>query len=143
MTTVPAPADVVAGVVEFLRERGYPARTQNSLDPEPGAIKVTRTGGQMVGKQDNAQVLIEVWHASQPECFDLAREIWGQFAAVSRNDQHAFPGLVVYEATPSIPLQYPDPRLPELDRHQFIVSMLVKWEEMNVPNSNTPSVPAH
>ncbi|MFP7706356.1 hypothetical protein [Trueperella sp. LYQ141] len=132
MMVIPGPADVVAGVVAFLRARGFPASTQNMLDPAPGAVKVTRTGGAMDGKQDKAQILVEVWHTDQGACFDYARRIWAEFAAVSRDDQEAFPGLTVYEAVPSIPLQYPDPRMPSLDRHQFTVSMLVRWEEVKV-----------
>ena len=139
--TVPGPADVVAGVIAFLRQLGYPASTQMPLDPPPGTIKVTRTGGRMDGKVDRAEVLIEVWEADQSSCFELARQVWAQFAAVSRDDQEAFPGLVCYGAVPSIPLQYPDPRLEHLDRHQFIVSMAVSWEETHVPESYTPRVP--
>lgn len=131
--TVYAPPDVVAGLVGFLRKRGVNARTRVPLDRAPGLVRVTRTGGGPINpSQDDAQLLIEVWEADQAACFDLARTIWGMLALVSRDDQDAFPGLICYEAVPSVPIQYPDPDAPRLDRHQLTVRMICRLEQITI-----------
>ncbi|WP_126416356.1 hypothetical protein [Trueperella bialowiezensis] len=101
---------------------------------ESGLVRVSRTGGSPINaKQERAQVLIEVWADSQRDSFLLARRLWARFASVSREDQAAFPGLVVYEAVPSMPVEYPDPDT-RLVRHQFTVSMIVGLDVIDLPD---------
>lgn len=129
-----APADIATGVQRFLRDRGYDARAEIPLDMAPGLVHVTKTGGQPVSaKQERALVVVSVWKDSQRESFYFARDIWALFAGVSRDDQDAFPGLVVYEAVPSMPVEYPDPDS-RLVRHQFTVSMTVGFDQISKPN---------
>ncbi|RTE50391.1 hypothetical protein [Actinobaculum sp. 352] len=133
MAEIYGPADVVAGLVGFLRGHGINAATRVPLERAPGMVRVSRQGGGPVNElQDQAVMLVEVWAEDQPAAFDLARKIWGLVAAVSVNDQGAFPGLVTYRASPNIPVQYPDEYAPELDRHQLTVDMLVRFEPMEV-----------
>lgn len=127
------PADVVAGVINFLRARQVQAASRVPLERRPGMVRVNRVGGQPVNAyQDEAIILIEVWEASHEDAFDLARTIWGMIAAVSVDDQDAFPGLVTYKAVPDMPVQLPDEYSPELDRHQLTVTMNVRMEPMEV-----------
>lgn len=133
MSEIYGPADVVAGVIGFLRARGINAASRVPRERVPGMVRVTRIGGQPRSMyQDDARVLLEVWHASHGEAFDLARSIWAMLAAVSEDDQAAFPGLVTYRAAPDIPVQHPDEYAPELDRHQMVLKMLVRMEPIKV-----------
>lgn len=133
MSEIYGPADVVAGMVGFLRGRGIPASTRVPNQRIPGMVRVTRIGGQPLSLyQDDARLLIEIWESTHELAFDLARRIWGMLAAVSEDDQSAFPGLVTYRAAPDIPVQHPDEYSPELDRHQMTVRMLVRMQPMEV-----------
>lgn len=134
MSEVFAPADVVAGVIGFLRKHGVDAASKIPLDRDSGFVRVTRVGGQPLNQmQEQAEILIETWETSQGESFNLARRLWGLFALVSVDDQTAFPGITCYKAVPSsMPVQYPDVNAPALDRHQFTVSMTVKLERIQV-----------
>lgn len=133
MNQIYGPADVVAGMIQFLRGKGINARSKVPNDRAPGMVRVTRTGGSPKSfYEDDAQILIEVWDSSHEQSFDLARRIWGMIALVSEDDQEAFPGLVTYRAVPNIPIQYPDEHAPEMDRHQLTVQMLVRMEPLEV-----------
>lgn len=127
------PADVATGVQRFLRDKGFDARSDAPLDRKPGLVRVSRTGGSPTSpKTETAQVLIEVWDVSQQASFELARRVWAAFAIVSQDHQEAFPGLLCYKATPSIPLCYPDANAPNLERHQFTVSMVVRFDRATI-----------
>lgn len=134
MTTVWGPADVAASLVAYLRARGFKAATRVPATRSPGMVRVTRTGGGPANPaQDEAHVLIEVWESSQGKAFDLARSIWALIAVIEDGDQGALPGLITYHVEPSFPVQLPDEQAPDLDRHQFTVTALVAFEEVNVP----------
>lgn len=129
-----APADIVTGVLRFLRSLGFDARADVPLDSERGLVRVSRISGDpATAKTEVAQILIEAWHVSQPESFRFARDIWARFALVSKNDQDAFPGIICYEAIPSMPVQFPDPDRDRLFRHQFTVNMHVEFDKLVIP----------
>lgn len=131
MSEVYGPADVVAGVIGFLRGHGIKASSKVPAVRENGMVRVTRVGGQPRSfYEDEALILVEVWHTSHEASFDLARHVWGLVASVSVDDQDAFPGLVVYKATPDMPLQDPDEFAPDMDRHQLTINMHVRMEPM-------------
>lgn len=133
MVAVLGPPDVVASVIAFLRDRGFDARSRVPIKREPGMVRVQRVGGVPEGAyQDQPRVLIECWHSTQGDAFDLARSIWGLFAAADRTVD--LPGLIVHKIGPStMPVQYPDDYAPDLDRHQFEIEAHVRMEKMEVP----------
>lgn len=141
MTEIYGPPDVVAGMVAFLRGKGVDARTRVPVtridgrampNPAAGMVRVTRTGGVPENLyQDQPRILIECWAQDQPRSFDLCRRLWALVASI--DDQDALPGLVTHHIAPeSMPVQYPDPDAPELDRHQFTVEAHVRMEPMEV-----------
>lgn len=130
-----APADVATGVQRFLRDLGYDARADVPLDRGPGIIRVSRVAGRPheSRKGEQTSVLVEVWKEGQQSSFMLARELWARFAAISINDQSAIPGLLTYEAIPSMPVENPDVHAPRFSRHQFTVEMLVGFDKITIP----------
>lgn len=134
MNAVRGPADVAAGVVAYLHDRGVDARTRVPTKRVPGMVRVTRTGGGPANEaQDEALLLIEVWEKDQESAFDLARALWAMLAVIEEGDQSAIPGLTTYYIAPNFPVQLPDDLAPELDRHQFTVTARVAFEEVSVP----------
>ncbi|MGV9196726.1 hypothetical protein ACTOVL_05950 [Arcanobacterium canis] len=102
------PADVATGVLRFLRGHEVDAVAEVPLDMRPGTVHASRVAGEPISAvQESASVLIECWDSTQRASFALARRLWALFAAVSRKNQEAFPGLTVFEATPSMPVEYP------------------------------------
>lgn len=96
-------------------------------------VRVSRTGGAVANpRQDEAEVLIECWAVSQAESFDLSRSLWALIASVE--DQDAIPGIITHHVAPSSsPLQFPDDNAPDMERHQFTITMRVALEETEVP----------
>lgn len=140
MTTVWGPADVVAAVIAFLRGFGFPARSRVPIERAPGMVRVQRVGGGPDNEsQDVARVLIECWHSTQPESFDYARSLYAAMESVQ--NQEDIPGLLTYTIDTGFPVQYPDELAPDLDRHQFEVSLRVAMEEVKIPHGDveTPS----
>lgn len=132
MVEIYGPPDVVAGVLAFFRARGVDARTRVPTARGPGMVRVSRVGGVAENLyQDRPRVLVEVWHKTQPESFDLCRSLWGMVAAIETQD--ALPGLVTHHIEPAtMPLQFPDDLAPDMDRHQFEIEAHVRMEPMEV-----------
>src|SRR5690606_31261641 len=128
------PPDVVAGVVAFFQARGVDARTRVPVERAPGMVRVSRVGGQAENLyQDRPRILVESWHDTQPDSFDLSRSLWAMIAAVESQD--ALPGLVTHHIEPAtMPLQFPDDLAPDMDRHQFEIEAHVRMEPMTVPD---------
>ena len=133
MKTFYAPPDVVAAIVQWLRGHEIDAR---SLVPNPrasGMVRVSRIGGAPRSLvQDEAEVLIEVWHTDQGDGFDLAQAIWVLIAAVEEQDEIS--GLITHHIEPtSSVLQFPDEDAPDMERHQITCRLLVGMSEIEVP----------
>lgn len=130
MTGFPMPADVATAVQRFLRGKGFNAVADVPLDRVAGTVRVSRTAGEPLNpRQEQARVLIEVWEHGQRESFLLARRVWLAFANVARDEPGAFPGIYQYETVPGIPVEFPDPYAELMSRHQFEVTMLVRFDE--------------
>ncbi len=135
MATVWGPADVAAAVIAFLRGFGFPAASRVPLTRSPGMVRVQRVGGGPDNEsQDVARVLIECWHSSQPESFDYARSLYAAMESVQ--NQEDIPGLLTYTIETGFPVQYPDDLAPELDRHQFEVTLRIAMEEVEIPHGD-------
>ena len=78
MVEVSVPLDVVAAVTVYLRGKGLNARSQVPEHRTPGMIRVSRVGGVPVPDhvRDQPRLLIECWHETQAESFDLAQLVF-------------------------------------------------------------------
>lgn len=133
MTTFYAPPDVVAALVQWLRAHDINAASRVPTVRKSGMVRVSRIGGAPRSLvQDEAEVLIEVWHADQGGGFDLAQAIWVLVAAIEEQDE--IPGLVTHHIEPSSSvLQFPDEGAPDMERHQMTCRLLVGMTEIEVP----------
>lgn len=124
MAEIVGPADVVTPVVLFLKQLGFQAAAVAPESKPPKTVRVSRTGGGPVNEvQDVAEVLIEAWELDTNRGWDLAIDMWKAFAGISKDDQHALPGLTTFEVVPTVPLQHQDPFTEDLIRYQFTLSL--------------------
>lgn len=132
MTEVLVPLDVVASVTSYLSSKGLTARSQVPETRSPGMVRVSRVGGVPVqdGVLDQPRVLIECWHGTQGESFDLAQLVFA-YMQLAEHTQ-ALTDIRATRVKPAPPVDYGDPYAPEMWRHQLTVDMTTAMGRMEV-----------
>lgn len=124
-TEIPVPRDVEADVVQALARFGIEASTIVSAERGPGAIRISRTGGDLEAQRmrDNPRVLVEVWDRDPPAAFDRAVQVYAAFQTFDARGT-ILPGVAVHDMDLQSPRSYDDPLAPTLARVQFVADYL-------------------
>lgn len=132
MAEVLVPLDVVASVAGYLRSKGFDARSQVPQSRSAGMVRVSRVGGVPIRDRvrDQPRLLVECWHNTQGESFDLAQQVFAYLELAERNQSLTDIGATRVEPAP--PVDYGDPYAPEMWRHQLTVEMTTLMGRMEV-----------
>lgn len=128
---VNVPRDVEADIILELDNLNISASTLVPDDVEPGTVRISRIGGDLVysDNQDKPLIVVEVWEANAPAAFDRAREVYAAFKVIEWRGTIRG-GLSVTGMDIQTPRALDDPNQPSLYHVQFTVQFVIELEQI-------------